>query len=50
MLFRSCDLRGSDLSSLDPSSVRLLGAVVDLRQAVGIAVSLGLEVRSDEPG
>ncbi len=45
-----CDLRGSDLSSLDTSTVRLLGAVVDLHQAVGIAASLGLEVRSDESG
>lgn len=45
-----CDLRGSDLSSLDTSTVRLLGAVVDLHQAVGIAASLGVEVRSDEPG
>jgi uncharacterized protein YjbI with pentapeptide repeats len=43
-----CDLRGSDLSSLDPLTVSLAGAVIDLAQAAAIASALGLDVRADE--
>ncbi len=42
-----CDLRGSDLSTLDPVRVRLAGAVVTLDQALVIATSLGLDVRTE---
>jgi uncharacterized protein YjbI with pentapeptide repeats len=41
-----CDLRGSDLSALDPRTVELKDAVIDPVQAVVIATALGLEVRS----
>jgi fluoroquinolone resistance protein len=41
-----CDLRGSDVSSLDPMTVLLAGAVVDWEQAVMIARNLGLDVRA----
>jgi fluoroquinolone resistance protein len=42
-----CDLRGSDVSSLDPGGVQLGKAIVDWPQAVMIARNLGLDVRSD---
>jgi uncharacterized protein YjbI with pentapeptide repeats len=41
----SCDLRGSDLGSLDPRSVELRRAIVDWQQAAVIAANLGLDVR-----
>ncbi|GAA1553955.1 pentapeptide repeat-containing protein [Actinomadura kijaniata] len=41
-----CDLRGSEISSIDPLTVRLVGAVIDPRQAVVLATALGLEVRA----
>jgi fluoroquinolone resistance protein len=42
--FSGCDLRGSDLSTLDPLTVDLKGTIVDLPQAIVITTSLGLEV------
>jgi fluoroquinolone resistance protein len=42
-----CDLRGSDVTSVDPFSVSLTGAVVDWQQALVIAGALGLDVRPD---
>lgn len=42
-----CDLRGSDLSSLDPATVELRDAVITWQQAVTIAQTIGLDVRSD---
>jgi uncharacterized protein YjbI with pentapeptide repeats len=43
--FSGCDLRGSDLSTLDPLTVDLKNAIIDLPQAIVIATSLGLDVR-----
>jgi uncharacterized protein YjbI with pentapeptide repeats len=43
--FSGADLRGSDLSTLDPLTVELKNAIVDLTQAMVITTSLGLEVR-----
>src|SRR5664279_702729 len=37
------DLRGSDLSTLDPMTTKVRGAVIDLQQAVVPAGALGLE-------
>ena len=45
--FTDCDLRGSDLSTLDPGTVRLAGAIIDVQQALTIAQALGLDVRAD---
>jgi uncharacterized protein YjbI with pentapeptide repeats len=45
--FVRCDLRGSDLSSLDPLTVELKGALINADQACVIAVNLGLDVRPD---
>ncbi len=42
------DLRGSDLSSLDPREVTLARAIVDTRQVVQLALTLGLDVREAE--
>ena len=42
-----CDLRGSDLSSLDPETAKLKGAIIDPQQALVIAATLGLVVRED---
>jgi fluoroquinolone resistance protein len=42
-----CDLRGSDLDSLQPSNTAVVGAIVDARQAVVIAQNLGLDVRAE---
>jgi hypothetical protein len=36
------------LSSLDPLTVTLAGAIIDLNQAATIAAALGLDVRADE--
>ena len=41
------DLRGSDLSALDPWTVNLARAIVDWQQAVTIATNLGLDVRAE---
>ena len=45
--FTGCDLRGSDLSSFDPGTVGLKGAIIDPAQALVIAASLGLVVLAD---
>jgi len=40
------DLRGSDLTALDPvAAAELRGALIDAEQAVVIAQALGLEIR-----
>ena len=39
------DLRGSDLTALDPRDCEVAGAVVDGDQAVVIALALGFSVR-----
>lgn len=43
-----CDLRGTDLAGLDPLGTTMTGAVVDVQQALVLAVALGLDVRTDE--
>ncbi|MBB5872447.1 uncharacterized protein YjbI with pentapeptide repeats [Allocatelliglobosispora scoriae] len=43
--FGGCDLRGSDLTALDPTLVELRGAVINSDQAIIIAQALGLEIR-----
>jgi hypothetical protein len=40
---------GSDLSSVDPRTVDLAGAQVDVTQAVVLVTALGLSVRPDAP-
>lgn len=45
--FERCDLRGSDLSSMDPWTVKLGRAIVDWQQAVTLASGMGLDVRAD---
>jgi uncharacterized protein YjbI with pentapeptide repeats len=42
-----CDLRGSDIADLDPGNVQLHRAIIDWPQAVLIARSIGLDVRTD---
>ena len=42
-----CDLRGSDLSSVDPLTVELNRTIIDMDQAVTLAVALGLDVRPE---
>jgi fluoroquinolone resistance protein len=42
-----CDLRGSDVTAVDPWNVSLRAAVITWEQAVVIAASLGLDVRSE---
>jgi fluoroquinolone resistance protein len=41
------DLRGSELSSFDPQTVGLKGAIIDPAQALVIAATLGLVVLAD---
>jgi len=45
--FQRCDLRRSDLSTLDPSVVNLRGAIIGWEQAIALAASMGLDVRPD---
>lgn len=45
--FTDCDLRGSDLSSLDPAVARLKGAIIDMQQALSLVQAMGLDVRAD---
>jgi uncharacterized protein YjbI with pentapeptide repeats len=40
-----CDLRGSDLTALDPNTVKLAGAIIGSAQAVVVAQSLGFDIR-----
>jgi uncharacterized protein YjbI with pentapeptide repeats len=42
-----CDLRGSDIGDLEPGNVQLRRAIIDWPQAVLIARTLGLDVRTD---
>lgn len=42
-------LRGSDLSAVDPRTVELAGAQIDVAQAVVRVTALGLDVRPDAP-
>ena len=42
-----CDLRGSDLSSVDPLTVELNRTIIDIDQAVTLAVALGLDARPE---
>jgi hypothetical protein len=41
---------GSDLSAVDPRTVDLAGAQVDVTQAVVLVTTSGLDVRPDAPG
>ena len=43
--FVKADLRGSDLSTLDPSVTAVRDAVINAEQAIGIAQALGLQIR-----
>jgi uncharacterized protein YjbI with pentapeptide repeats len=45
--FDRCDLRGSDISGIDPWSTSLVGAIVDWQQAIALTTALGLDVRPD---
>lgn len=45
--FTECDLRGSDLSNLDPLTVELARAIITIDQAVTIAEALKLDVRAE---
>jgi fluoroquinolone resistance protein len=38
------DLRGSDLSALDPRSCDVAGAIIDAEQAVMLALALGFTI------
>ncbi|MEV0310971.1 pentapeptide repeat-containing protein [Nonomuraea fuscirosea] len=40
-----CDLRGSDLSTLDPREVTMKDAIIDPFQATVVAGALGFDVR-----
>jgi uncharacterized protein YjbI with pentapeptide repeats len=42
-----CDLRGSDLSTLNPLETQIRGAVITWEQAAVLAGSLGLDVRPE---
>jgi len=42
---RGADLRGSDLTALDPRTCEVAGAIVDSDQAVVLALALGFVVR-----
>ncbi|MCA1407735.1 pentapeptide repeat-containing protein [Ensifer sp. IC3342] len=43
--FIVCDLRGSDLSAIEPENVRLKEAIITTDQTIIIAEALGLDVR-----
>ena len=45
--FERCDLRRSDLSTLDPATVNLRSAIIGWDQAIVIATAMGLDVRPD---
>jgi fluoroquinolone resistance protein len=40
-------LRGSELSSLEPATVELKGAIITMSQAIVIAMALGLDVQAE---
>ena len=41
------DLRGSDLSGIEPATVNLRNAIIDFNQAILIATAYGLDVRAE---
>ena len=43
------DLRGSDVSAIDPAESTITGAIIDVQQALTFAEALGLIVRDDVP-
>jgi fluoroquinolone resistance protein len=43
------DLRGSDLTAVDPRRTELAGARIDVTQAVVLVTALGPDVRPDAP-
>jgi uncharacterized protein YjbI with pentapeptide repeats len=45
--FERCDLRRSDLSTLDPATVNLRGAIIGWEQAIVLVTAMGLDVRPD---
>lgn len=45
--FSRCDLRGSDLSAIEPEHVQLKGAIITVEQTLMIAEALGLDVRPE---
>jgi hypothetical protein len=46
--FSGADLRGSDISAIEPLTVQLTGAIVDVDQAIAIAGAFWLDFRPDE--
>ena len=42
-----CDLRGSQLSGIDPATVNLDRAIITLEQAVVIVEAMGLDLRTE---
>jgi fluoroquinolone resistance protein len=46
--FDRCDLRGSDISALDPWSSSLQATIITWDQAMMLASAMGLDVRPDE--
>jgi fluoroquinolone resistance protein len=46
--FSKADLRGSDISALDPTATKLQGMIVDPDQTMVIALALGLDVQAIE--
>ena len=42
-----CDLRGSELAGIDPTTVTLDRAIITLPQAVTIVEAMGLDLRVD---
>lgn len=40
-----CDLRGSNLISVDPATTELKNAIITIDQAIVLATALGLDVR-----
>jgi fluoroquinolone resistance protein len=43
--FDRCDLRGSDLTALDPRAAHLDGAIITAEQALTVAQALGMDIR-----
>jgi fluoroquinolone resistance protein len=43
--FTRADLRGTDLSALDPATTEIRHAIITADQAVVVAMALGLDVR-----
>jgi len=45
--FARCDLRGSDVTAIDPLSTPMDGAIITWDQAAVLAAALGLDVRPE---